>query len=113
MFIVENPGKYISGIFKEAGDLKSYIHEIPDELMKYQKISHLEIADYPLYILEKQDEFLYYSDETERKKDLEKFIAESGEKYTFITFDITKDYASPKPGRDQMGMLDHDHFERE
>ncbi len=111
MFIAEVPGSYISGVFKEAEEFRKYVNEIPDELLKKQRMYHVDMEEYPLFMLEEERKYAFFSKEEWMREDLEKRIEnKDDEDYNITAYYITEDYRPPEAGKDSMGLLNHEHF---
>lgn len=111
MYFAYVPGAYVSAVVKEEEDLEGYVKEIPTELKDKHKFLEVDLGDFPVYILQNGRDFTFHRSEDGMRKDLEKLI-ERREKYSCISFKISEDWTSPLPGQDQMGSLDHEHYEK-
>lgn len=116
MWVVENTGKFISGIFShsETTKLNKYLAKTrkagKDDGQKTYLVS---VPNYPLFILEfkkanKKTAFSFFDSEESARKSYEDLKLKNAILYT-----IKKDFEPEDPGTDFMGVLDHDHLGEE
>lgn len=105
------PFKYLSGISEDKKVITGHLNEFPEAIKLNSKLLTFEHLSYPFWILEK-GEFQFLNDE-----ELLEAIIKAGKKLkddedTFNLYKVTEELLADD-GRDEMGMLDHHHFDCE
>jgi hypothetical protein len=115
MYIIEASDEYdtwISGIFEQEHMAKTYIDSIPTNLKEKQKLIYVKLS-YPFHIIER-DRTFKYSNKKEMIQELNEIELDKDiEKVYFNIYTINSDYQPKKPGTDYMGILNHDHVDKD
>ncbi len=109
---VNGDRKWISGIFLEKRDAQNYFQLIPEEIKDSQIIKSVNFEKYPVYLVEAEE--FYFVDLKRVREAINKIEVIPDAEDTYINiYEITKDFAPAKPGKDYMGMLKHVHVDNE
>jgi hypothetical protein len=95
MYIVYNPGRYISAILNDESTARKYWEKCPAGQMF---LAFPYIKSYPFFIVEAQPgSFRFFA--TKADLDAETF------RRPYVVYEIVKDFAPTPRGKDQMGVL--------
>lgn len=113
MFVIEaskNNKRWISGIFSRLHDAEAYLKEIPENLIRYQKLYEIPQKEYPIYITETNGFTFLSRDELKQK--LDSIVQSGDDDMVYLNFYIiNEEYRPKKAGTDYMGILRHEHVD--
>lgn len=113
--------RYIAGIFADVTARRLASQAIPLDIRKDMTLENSGIPNYPLYLVETDDGFLYYS-----KAGIQSFLEGAAHVITrgdasdadsfeplFNVYVVASDFEPGTPGIDEMGALSHTHVTRD